>query len=363
MKFPSLLLSFLLLSACGPNPVIPDAKDLPKMPPLVPKQNFFIRNSLDNDPSLYVGRFVSDGTPLEQIDEARAKKTECSKFYKIRKVGGGGVEYDEYFSVSSQAAASLGIPAADAVGLNLKAGGEGKAQRVIRVKYNIHEKMIADLSDPAAFKRCCRADDHACSGLVVGEFISGTGTMYQAAGTANQGELAVGMKGVGADLSVKNGIAWRQAIKFPQPVYFAFKLTEGHSDKICESNWATRAPRRAGLRYFIGTSSWIDDLRKAEEQAMLDARRQVIKFLGERIQEDSTLKEQLRGSGAGLESATLDETKLKRSSAGVARFVYKVCQKIDKSQGPNSWRYQVKVLSELEEKDLAQAAAAAAASL
>ena len=101
--------SIVLLGAAVLAPVgLAIAKKIPAPEFVPPTTNFHLRTAFDTDPSVYLGRFVPDDDMVP--DEATARKTACSQYLSVRKVGGGGVEYDEVFEASSAAAMGLGIP-------------------------------------------------------------------------------------------------------------------------------------------------------------------------------------------------------------------------------------------------------------
>ena len=51
--------------------------------------NFYIRTSFDKDPSMYLGRFILDGSSL--TDETIARKSQCTEFISIRYIDAGNV--------------------------------------------------------------------------------------------------------------------------------------------------------------------------------------------------------------------------------------------------------------------------------
>ncbi|MBU1429951.1 hypothetical protein KKF91_05235, partial [Myxococcota bacterium] len=331
------------MACSGPQPVHQ------AMAPLTPKKNFFMRNSFDTDPSAYLGRFVPKGTPLSEIDDAAALRKTCSQFFTIRKVGGGGVIYDEIFHASSQVSAGLSIP--DNIPVTM--GIQGQSGKAVRVRYNLKEKWIADLNDPAGFARCCAQADDACTDQILGEFISGTGTIFYALGEASKGGSGVGDVG---GVTFKDGFAWRQSIEMPNPVFFAFKLTQTPTTQRT-GDWCERPPRVAHGKYVCGVSEWIDSERKARDLALFEARRQLLKYISEKISDDATLRESVSGNAQNLQTMFGENTDhLSRAAGGIARFVEAEEWKVDQEQAAGGWKYRAKVLAFMPNTSLLQAA-------
>ena len=76
-----------------------DAKK-PKAEPVnpMPMQNFYLRDTPDKDPTVFMGRFIFDD---EFPNESKARKTECSQYLSITTVDAGNVEYDEVLNGSA----------------------------------------------------------------------------------------------------------------------------------------------------------------------------------------------------------------------------------------------------------------------
>ncbi len=341
----------LFTLGCGglPQPSPPAALPAPS------DSNVYLRSAMDADPSAYLGRFVRDDAPAGDIDEAIAAKTACSTHYRLRKVDAGGVTFDHYYQASTRAAAGLSIP--QAAGVTASAGVS--RGHLVRVRYELTDKWVADLADPAAFADCCRRQPDQCTGRVVGEFLGGVGTIYHAGTSTTEGGLSVA--GVGVD--VKDGVGWHQATEFGKrrPVFFAFKLTSttatGAAPSATADDWDTNPPVSAGGKYFVGVSDWAASERQARELALADARSQVVRYLGERIREDVRLRETL---GDALGAALASDKTVARASAGVARFVKDERWKPETYQGPDSVRYRAKVLAFIGNEQVEAAAAAVA---
>ena len=341
----------VVLVGCSGGPRSVDVGSRGIGPTLTPVRNVYLRTTgFDTDPSAYMGRFVADGTPPGEVDESGAMKLACSEFYSVRKVGSAG-GYDEVVQANTQAAASMSAPMGGA-------GIDGRASRFARVKFELTEKWIADVEDPSGLQACCAAPDQ-CTEFVIGEFLAGTGSVFYADASVVDLRGAAGM----ADIEIKDGIAWRRSIHFERPVFFAFKLTRSVVDPkgaaAVAADWDVNVPRSSRGVYFVGVSDWIGSERVARDEAMLDARRQLIRYLGEQISQGSVRVEQLGGDVRALEAAMADETRLERASEGVARFLKDEKWKPEDTQGPDGMRYHAKVLAFIGQGDVDAAAAAA----
>lgn len=307
------------------------------------KPNFFLRVAFDQDPSVFLGRFVPEGAKPADIDETAAMQTPCSKFFTIKKVPVGGVEFDEYFTAGASAAANIGIP---------PVAFEASATRtkVVRVKYTATEKWIANLDDPEGFQRCCMQAPGQCTDRFIGEFLSGTGEIF--AGYMEGSEASANYTGVTkqAGAEIKDGVTWRRAVAFKNPVFFAFKTSEnrmgvsGVASGQCQHQFRNAVPKSPLGLYFVGVSDWMPSERVAREQAELDARTQVIRFLGEQIVQGGRSVEVTQGQVDALQVALNDERSMKRMSSGVARYVKDECWENDTTTSPDGTKYQARVL-------------------
>jgi hypothetical protein len=233
-----------------------------------PMSNVFLRNSFDTDPSIYLGRFVPrDATDL---DEGTAMPLTCSQHVKYRFIEGGGVKVTENFSVSSEIAARIGVP------MVADAKGSASRNREVRVEYTLTGKMVADIVDPAAFEQCCEGNPDQCTDRFIGEFLQGTGTVYRedSSAVALSGSGTNPTNGVNGDGGASRTKAWTQAIEFPNPVYFAFKVTKTPNNRTTSScgPWVDTPPVEDGFVFFVGTSRELKTERTARERALWDAR-------------------------------------------------------------------------------------------
>lgn len=266
------LLAFplLLLPACALRGGVPNG------PSAAPSSNVYLRNSFDTDPSIYLGRFVPRNAT--DLDEGSAMPLACTQHITHRFIEGGGVKITETMSVSTEVAARIGVPVV------ASAQGSGSRTGEVKVEYTLTGKMVAEVADPAAFNECCKAQPDQCTDRFVGEFLQGTGTVYREEARS----VDVGAKGtdpssgVSGAAAVSNDKQWSQAIEFPNPVYFAFKVTQTPSNRITSScgAWVDSPPYEAGSVFFVGTSRDKKDERAAREGANRDAKMKAMMSVG-----------------------------------------------------------------------------------
>jgi hypothetical protein len=285
-------------------------------PTVVPASDIYLRSAFDTDPSTYIGRFLPEGV----VDESSGMRTRCSEHIGYRSVGGAGVQYDEIFSASTQAALRVGVP--ELLGLGLGGGGA----RVVRIQYQLENKLVAEIEDPAAFEACCQAAPDQCTSRYVSEFFEGTGAVYYAVGAEGSVELSTVAEGVTGGLDVSHGVAWQRSIEFPQPVFFAMKTT--HNPYVGAApvaagcgDWVDQPPRSSLGSYFVGLSEPLPSERAAREAALLDARVQVVRWVEQTVSASSSASTTTRGELGAL-SASLDQTgAVEAASSGVASLV------------------------------------------
>ena len=202
----------------------------------------------------------------------------CSRFITSRFVQGGGVRYAESFQASTQVGARLGVPTV------VDAKGAGGGSRSVRVEYTLTGKLIAEVSDPEAFAACCKATPDQCSDRFVGEFIQGTGAVYtEAARTVEAGVTAAPPAAkVGGEVTVAHDSAWTKAVEFPNPVYFAFKVTQTPYTTQVSScpAWVNAPPTTTDGMVLVGRSKAVKDDADARKAALKDAQRQLWQAIG-----------------------------------------------------------------------------------
>ncbi len=340
----SLLVGALIAVPAQAGKKVPPAEFVP------PTTNFHLRTAFDTDPSVYLGRFVPDDAIVP--DESAARKTACSRFITVRKVSGGGVEYDEIFESSSEAAMGLGIPQAD-----LRLGGKSGTSASLRAKYTLTNKLVADISDPVAFASCCRQSPNECTNRFVGEFIEGTGSIWAAKSTSTEGGVIKALESAGFEVEARNGVAWSRSRSFPQPVYFATRVTDVPAVD-CKA-LVNNPPRSDNGWYFGAVSEPLPSEKVARDAAMSGAREQAVKYLGEAIATGS-VSETVIGGDAGAARAQLsDEQFVKRAADGVARFVKDELSCVEQAPSVDGPRYTVRTLAYMPASALNEAAKAA----
>ncbi len=331
----------LCVSACtsgqaAPKPLVPESTG----PTATAPKTLFLRNAFDTDPSLYLGRFIPDGTALDQIDESRGMQTQCSRHIQYKSVGGGGVLYDELYNASSGASISAQIPQVATISAGASTG------RTVRVKYTIDQKMISYIADPDKYAACCARAPDQCPAEYIGEFVSGTGAIYYTSGVEAGAKLKVDPPGLNVEifpkLEVKHGQSWSRGIVFQEPVYFGFKLypnAAGAPDWDCASE---SVPLSSLGYYFVGVSPVVADEAKARDDAMLNARKQVVQFVGEQVQSgEVTVQTQASSAPLQLQSQSWVEG----AASGLASLVQNRKTCVEKLPMPTGYEYRARALA------------------
>lgn len=256
-------LACLLSSACALRGGVPNG------PSAAPSSNVFLRNSFDTDPSIYLGRFVPRNA--SDLDEGSAMPLACTQYVTHRFIEGGGVKITESMSVSTEVAARIGVPVV------ASAQGQGSRTGEVKVEYVLTGKMVADVTDPAAFNECCKAQPDQCTDRFIGEFLQGTGTVYreEARSVDVAGQGTDPQSGTSGQAAVSHDKKWAQAIEFPNPVYFAFKVTQTPNNRATSScgAWVDNPPAEPGYVFFVGMSR-----DKKNERAARDGATRTAKF-------------------------------------------------------------------------------------
>lgn len=259
-----------LLSACALRGGVPNG------PSAAPSSNVFLRNSFDTDPSIYLGRFVP--RTATDLDEGSAMPLACTQYVTHRFIEGGGVKITETMSVSTEVAARIGVPVV------ASAQGSGSRTGEVKVEYTLTGKMVADVTDPAAFNECCKSQPDQCTDRFIGEFLQGTGTVYreEARSVDVAGKGTDPQSGVSGQAAVSHDKQWSQAIEFPNPVYFAFKVTQTPNNRATSScgAWVDNPPVEPGSVFFVGMSRDKKTERAARDGATRTAKFEALKSIG-----------------------------------------------------------------------------------
>lgn len=308
----SLLPMLALFAACGSAEVKSIDAGGPVRPE-APERTVFIRASFDDDPSDLLGRFFPDSLDPQDLDENAAKVgSRCRKFLTTKKTKASG-EFEQTFNASRGVKASLGIKPFGAV-----SGGQS-GETGLLVKYAMTEKMTVTAADQDGLAQCCAAAPAECGRLMIGEFWRGTGTVFQFAGKETGVEATASKGKVDAEVSYKDGWKWKRVSSFTD-AYFAFRTAAGpEKGRLCEDDWASAPPQSLDGQFFVGTAAVLAPEPKAREEAMRNARRAVVKYLGE------TLTETYSGESSTIGGAIADETLVTAAANGVAERVKDRC--------------------------------------
>ncbi len=324
-------------------------------PAVAAPKSMYLRQTFDTDPSLYVGRFIPDGMPSSELDESRGMQTQCSRYIQYKVVGGGGVTYDELYNASTGASISAQIPQAATVSVG------GSIGRTVSVKYVIDQKMVGYIADPDKYAACCTRAPDQCPAEYIGEFISGTGAVYYQNGA--QGGVKVSVDPPGLDLKifpkleVKHGQSWSRSIVFQQPVYFGFKLYPNPNAGPAWDCTSETVPQSSVGYYFVGVSPVGDDEAKARDDAMLNARKQVVQFIGEQLQTGEVTVQSQAGNNGFLASQLASESWVEGAASGIASLVQgrKTC--VEQLPMPTGYQFRAKTLAYVPNASVETAAA------
>jgi hypothetical protein len=339
------------LVACGAATTVPPAAPAPST--LVqPARNIHLRASFDDDPTIYIGRFIPDGVAEGDIDENSAATTRCSQFIKPKAVT-STQEMDEVMFASQKANASLGVIPF----------GHGDASHdataALRVKYSITKKMQSEVN-AEGLDRCCREQPDQCSKRYISEFVMGTGKVFQQTKNANDVSAGGQYSAITGDFEVKDSVGWKRVSSF-KDMYFAFQSgaamgqlsaatasTSGGSD---DCSWCEKLPSTLDGTYFCGISPDVASEAMSRDAAMRNAREQVVKYMGEYLSSRSKTQASL------LKGTTDDSQILSAGAEGLASRVkdQRWC-KAKTTDTPDGQRYQSRVLAYLPNDQLKAAA-------
>lgn len=342
-----LLASCAISTACSGAPARPDASGGPVVPE-PPERSVFIRASFDDDPSDFIGRFLPKDLAPEGIDENAAMiGGRCGKFLDVKTVNASGT-FEQTFNASRGVQGSLGVKPFGSV----NAGHTSDTG--LLVKYQLKRKMNVTAPDPDALAQCCASAPEQCSDRMIGEFWYGSGSVSQFAGRADEASGSGMYKTADASVSIKDGWAWSRVSTF-EDAYFAFRVVAGPvKNTICQQRWWEEVPQSLDGMYFPATASVLAPESKAREEAMRNARRDVIRYLGERITET------YKGSSSSLGGALEDTTLVEAAAQGLAERVKDRCWTPvtlrDTPEGPYT---EIRVLAFLPEGELKRAQLAA----
>jgi hypothetical protein len=337
----------LVLAGCGPSTTPPDA---PKPTSIAqPTRSIHLRASFDDDPTTYIGRFLPDNVSEGDLDENLGAVTRCSAFIKP-KVVNASQELDELMYASRSAGGSLGIPVV------AKITGESDSQAALRVKYSIAKKMQAEV-DAAGLDRCCKEQPDQCTKRYIGEFVSGSGEVFQAATRDASTEAEGATRQVTGDFEMKDSSSWRKVTGF-KDMYFAFQATASMSGLAASTpstdadcGYCDNLPSSLDGKYFCGLSPDAPSEAMSRDYAMRNAREQVVKYLGEYVTSKSETAATL------MKGYTEDAQKVTAMSEGLASRVkdQKWC-KAQTTSTPEGQKYRSRVLAFVANDQLKSAA-------
>jgi hypothetical protein len=288
------------------------------------RPSLYLRVTPDADASALVGAFLPDEVGEGDVDEAQAMRTRCSRFITPRRIPASG-EFRELTSASSSAAGKVGVKSIARIDLG------GSQSQALLVTYALHEKMQSEV-DEDGLAQCCAAAPDQCTRRYISGAVMADGSYFAATAHAasNGVDAATVLQKVNIDASVlyQDDLKWERQAAFKRQ-YFAFSLqrtlsTSGVAARPAvadDCRWANEVPTSLDGNYFVGVSNPMTTEKVAREDAMRDARDQVVRYLGEFLSETSATAQATKGKAEDL-TVLINDDKTKASIAqGVARFV------------------------------------------
>lgn len=287
------------------------------------KPALFLRVTPDGDASPIVGTFIPDHVADSEIDETSLARTRCSKFIKANRIPASGT-FREITAASAGASGKIGVKSI----ANIDLGGS-EAQALL-VKYELLEKMSADV-DADGLAQCCAAAPDQCTKRYISGAVMADGEYFAATERATNvgldGTVPVEGVPVTADVMYQDDLKWERQAAFKRQYFaYTFARTAGGGSAASGKGadpcaWVNKVPTSLDGQYFVGVSNPMDTEKLAREDAMRDAREQVVKYLGEYLTEAAASRVSTSGKGSDLTTLVQDE-KLKTNMAqGLARFV------------------------------------------
>jgi hypothetical protein len=335
--------------ACGAGAVTPVSAPAPST--LVqPARSIHLRVSFDDDPKTYLGRFIPDALSDAEVDESSAVATRCSQFIKP-KIVNSDQELDEVMYASRKASGSLGVAAVAQV------SASHDDTSTLRVKYVIAKKMQSEV-DAEGLDRCCREQPDQCTRRYIGEFVMGSGQIYQQAEKSTQAGAGGAFHAVTGEVDVKDSVAWKRVSAF-KDMFFAFQAAASVNELSSAASsgaddrcgWCDAIPSSLDGKFFCGISPDAPSESMSRDYAMRNAREQVVRYIGEYLSIRSKTQASL------LKGYTDDQQLVAASAEGLASRVkdQKWCRP-QTSNTPDGLRYQTRVLAFLPNDQLEGAA-------
>lgn len=286
------------------------------------KPALFLRVTPDGDASPIIGTFIPDNVPDAEIDETALMRTRCSRFIKVHRIPASG-SFKEVTAASAGASGKIGVKSIASLDL-----GGSEAQALL-VRYELLEKMSADV-DADGLAQCCAAAPDQCTKRYIAGAVMADGEYFAATERATHmgldGTVPVEGVPVSADVMYQDDLKWERQANFKRQ-YFAYTFARTGSGGASAAKaadpcaWVNKVPTSLDGQYFVGVSNPMDTEKLAREDAMRDAREQVVKYLGEYLTEAAASRTSTSGKGSDLTTLVQDE-KLKTNMAqGLARFV------------------------------------------
>lgn len=360
MRFrPLILASLPLLLTAGKKPTAePTATQ--NIPTVVPSSGLYLRNSMDEDPTEYIGGFLLK--PGETPDESKASKLRCSSYVSYKEVGAGGGTKTALFTASTEAAMSLGVPPL------VSARGDYEKSTVVLVQYKETKKWQAKVEDPGGFQDCCAKYPDQCRDQFIGDFIGGTGGIYVQVAKGGGGSVTAISPQVAGRVTLNDGREFGLAYEFPNEVAFAFKLKDAPRstaadmrDPVCDTDWRHQAPPSQRGHWEVAVSDVFGDEAGARDNARDHAAVATAKWLSSQVSTSGGGSRTSSG-GTSMRSDISSSNSWTTESAAAINYLDLVCTKVEKGFSGDVPQYKVTGLFLLpaDEVEAAQAEVSAA---
>ncbi len=226
------------------------------------------------EPSPMVGSFVVkyDGTDESRAGTYDIAPSSCSNVLEYKEVASPSTR-SELWMVETGIGGSLGLPM-------LSVGGSWGKKSIAGIDYAMQSKMVV-AGGLDKLEECCLRTPEACKDRYIAEYWKGTGAIHRLVASDSAIKATVKQLDKAGSLNFGASKGWSMAEKWEQPMYFAYRV-QGFQIPKCES-YMNNLPEVEGKLLFSGVSERLGSESKARENARLDARKQVVQYLGEEL--------------------------------------------------------------------------------
>lgn len=225
-------------------------------------------------PSPMVGSFVVkyEGTDDSRMGTYDIAPSSCSSALTYEEVASPSTR-SELWMLETGIGGSLGLPM-------LSIGGSFGKKSIAGIDYAMESKMIVS-GGLQELEECCLRTPEACKDRYISEFWKGTGGIHRMTSSTSSIKATVKQIDKAGSLNFGQSKGWSMAEKWDQSMFFAYRV-QGFQIPKCES-YMNNLPEAQGKILFTGVSERLGSESRARENARLDARKQVVQYLGEEL--------------------------------------------------------------------------------